>query len=109
RRFAARSAYVKVRDRASFEFAIASAAVALAIEDGVVREARVAVGGVATKPWRLPEVERRLVGQPADEAHARQAAEAATDGAVTHGANAYKVPLLRAVVARAILTVAGAA
>ncbi|MBV8869656.1 MAG: xanthine dehydrogenase family protein subunit M, partial [Acetobacteraceae bacterium] len=71
------SHYVKVRDRASFEWALVSAAAAIEVADGAVRTARVAAGGVATKPWRLPEVERRLVGRRLDEAAALTAAEAA--------------------------------
>jgi xanthine dehydrogenase YagS FAD-binding subunit len=72
-----RSLYLKVRDRESFEFALASAAVALDIDDGVVREARIALGGVATVPWRAREAEAALRGRRLDEASAEIAAEAA--------------------------------
>ncbi len=63
---AARSHYLKVRDRSSYEFALASTAVALSIEGGVIREARVAFGGIATKPWRSQEAEAALAGKPAE-------------------------------------------
>src|SRR5882724_1157444 len=71
---AARSHYVKVRDRASYAFALASAAVAIELRGRVVRAARVALGGVATKPWRSPEAERALVGRPATRASFEHAA-----------------------------------
>src|SRR6185295_10866480 len=61
--FATRSAYVKVRDRASFAFALAAAAVALDVRDGAVRDARIALGGIATVPWRAREAERLLIGR----------------------------------------------
>ena len=79
--WARRSAYVKVRDRQSYEFALASAAVALDLRGGIVRDARVAVGGVGTVPWRLPAVEAALHGGPATEQHFTAAAERAADGA----------------------------
>ena len=97
-----RSHYLKVRDRASFEWALASAAVALDLVDGVVRDARVAVAGVATTPWRLREVEAALRGRTATPAVAQEAGALAGEGAVTHGRNAYKVELVRRTVARAI-------
>lgn len=99
------SRYLKVRDRASFEWPLASCAVALRLEgDGGVAEARIAAGGVATKPWRLRAVEEVLLnhrGRP-DEAAIAAAADRATDGAAPRGDNAYKVPLLRRTVARAL-------
>lgn len=97
-----RSLYLKVRDRASFEWAIASCAVALRMEQGRVAEIRVAVGGVATKPWRLPGVEALLLGQPLSEDAIAAAAAVAADGAVTQGHNAYKVPLLVGTVRKAL-------
>ncbi|WP_375382318.1 FAD binding domain-containing protein [uncultured Sphingomonas sp.] len=97
-----RSHYLKVRDRASFEWALASAAVALDLVDGVVRDARVAVAGVATTPWRLPGVETALRGRTISPAVAREAGALAGEGAVTHGRNVYKVELIRRTVARAI-------
>ena len=66
--FAARSHYLKVRDRASYAFALASAAVALDMEGGTIKEARIALGGVGTKPWRAFEAEKALAGKaPTDE------------------------------------------
>lgn len=101
---ARRSHYLKVRDRTSFEWSIASAAVALDLaEDGTVRDVRVAVGGVATKPWRLPQVEAGLQGQRLTPALAQAAASHAADGAVAHGRNAYKIELIRRTVARALI------
>jgi len=104
--WAKRSTYLKVRDRASYEFALASAAVALDIDGGVIKVARIGLGGVATKPWRASDAERLLVGQkPSPELFAA-AGEAATKGAVPRAFNAFKVPLTRRVVARALKTVA---
>ena len=100
---ARRSHYLKVRDRASFEWSIASAAVALDLaEDGTVRDVRVAVGGVATKPWRLPQVEAALQGSRLTAARIEEAAACAADGAVAHGGNTYKVDLVRRTVALAL-------
>ena len=103
------SHYVKVRDRASFEWALVSAAAAIEVADGAVRTARVAAGGVATKPWRLPEVERRLVGRRLDEAAALTAAEAAAHGADPRPGLAFKATLLRRAVERVLLTAGGLA
>jgi len=100
------SRYLKVRDRASFEFALVSAAVGLDIEDGVVREARVAAGGVGTMPWRLPRVEAALEGQPASEDGFRKAAAFASDGAQPASRNGFKLPLLQRTVFRALQTAA---
>jgi xanthine dehydrogenase YagS FAD-binding subunit len=102
---AQRSHYLKVRDRASFEFALVSAAVALDIQGGMIHSARVAVGGVGTTPWRLPEVEAALTGKPADTATLRAAAEQAGDGAKPAAMNAFKLVLLRRTVLRALRTV----
>ena len=95
-----KSGYLKVRDRQSYEFALTSAAVALHIRGGVIREAKVAAGGVGTVPWKLPAVERALVGErPSDRLWAR-AAEAAAEGArpLTH--NRFKIELLKRTVER---------
>jgi xanthine dehydrogenase YagS FAD-binding subunit len=102
---AKRSYYLKVRDRASFEFALVSAAVALDIEGGTIRSARVAAGGVGTKPWRLPEVEAALTGKSADAATLKSAADQAGDGAKPAHMNAFKLVLLRRTVLRALQTV----
>ncbi|TPJ47918.1 xanthine dehydrogenase family protein subunit M [Mesorhizobium sp. B2-7-1] len=102
---ARRSTYIKVRDRQSYEFAAASAAVGLELEgDGrTVRDIRVALGGVATKPWRARAVEDALKGKALDEETVRKASELAMAGAVDHGANHYKIALAPRVIARAIL------
>jgi len=105
--FARRSVYVKVLDRASYAFALASAAVALDVRDGVVADARIALGGVATKPWRAPEAERMLRGQRVGAEAFRAAAEAALAGAVPRQHNAFKIELAKRTLVRA-LTRAGA-
>ncbi len=102
---ARRSYYLKVRDRASFEFALVSAAVALDILNGTIVSARVAAGGVGTKPWRLPEVEAALTGKSADNATLQAAAQQAGDAAKPTGTNAFKLVLLRRTVLRALQTV----
>jgi xanthine dehydrogenase YagS FAD-binding subunit len=108
--YARRSHYLKVRDRASFEWALTSAAVGLDIDgDGAIRQARVAVGGVGTKPWRLPQVEAALAGSKPDAAAFRAAAERAAEGAQPHGHNAFKVELVKRTVVRALVEVGGAA
>jgi xanthine dehydrogenase YagS FAD-binding subunit len=105
--FATRSIYLKVRDRQSYAFALASAAVALDVIDGVVREARIALGGIATKPWRAREAERILAGRRADRPAFEAAADAALAGAVPRAHNAFKIPLAKRTLVRA-LTRAGA-
>ncbi|MEO8430236.1 MAG: xanthine dehydrogenase family protein subunit M [Acidobacteriota bacterium] len=103
----ARSHYLKMRDRASYEFALSSAAVALDVEGGKVRQARVALGGVATKPWRSAEAEKALTGAAAGEAAWTAAASAALAGAKPQKHNAFKVELARRTLARALATAAG--
>jgi xanthine dehydrogenase YagS FAD-binding subunit len=98
---AARSCYLKLRDRASFEFALVSVAAGLEIEDGRVRDARLAAGGVGTKPWRLQAAEAALVGQPATPESYDLAARA-IEGARPRPMNAFKVELLRRTVRRAL-------
>lgn len=107
--WARRSAYVKVRDRASYQFAIVSAAVALRIEDNVIAEARVAAGGVGTRPWRLPQVEEALKGKPTERGEFEGAAAKAGEGAKPHALNAYKVELLKRTIIRAVLQAAAIA
>jgi len=101
-----RSLYLKVRDRASYDFALASAAVALDLSAGRVREARIALGGVAARPWRARRAEAALAGRLLDEAAAVEAARAAFEGAVTHGDNAFKAELGRRTLVEALLTAA---
>jgi len=97
-----RSVYLKVRDRQSYEFALASAAVALDMQDGVVRDARLALGGVATVPWRAHEAEAQLRGQRFDDALAERVAEAAFTDVSPRKDNAFKIALGKRVVARAL-------
>jgi len=106
---ARRSHYLKVRDRASFEFALVSVAAGLEVEDGTIREARLAAGGVGTKPWRLPAVEQALIGRPPGAASFQEAAERAAEGGQPLAHNAFKLELLRRVVRRALETTGGAA
>ena len=101
--------YVKVRDRASYAFALVSAAVALEIEEGAVRTARIALGGVAHKPWRARESEALLAGKPLDRAAIRQAADASVEGARPLSGNAFKVELTRRAVRRALQQAGGVA
>ncbi|MER9397113.1 xanthine dehydrogenase family protein subunit M [Mesorhizobium sp. M0615] len=102
---ARQSTYLKVRDRQSYEFAAASAAVGIDFEaDGrTIRDLRVALGGVATKPWRAHAVEAALKGKVLSEDRVRAASLLAMEGAIDHGANHYKIELAPRVVARAIL------
>src|SRR5437764_4484112 len=93
--FARRSVYVKVRDRASYAFALASAAVALELSGGVIRQARVALGGIATRPWRAHEAELLLEGREASVEMYRQAADAALAAAIPRRHNAFKIELAR--------------
>jgi xanthine dehydrogenase YagS FAD-binding subunit len=97
-----RSVYLKVRDRQSYEFALASAAVAIDIRDGVVGDVRIALGGVATVPWRARQAEALLKGQPLDDGLMIRAAEAAFADAKARTNNAFKIALGKRVVARAL-------
>jgi xanthine dehydrogenase YagS FAD-binding subunit len=105
--FAAHSHYLKVRERASFAFALVSVAAALHIDDGAVREARIALGGVAHKPWRAFEAERTLLGGPLDEDAFRQAADVALRDAKPLARNAFKIELARRGIVRALTSAAG--
>jgi xanthine dehydrogenase YagS FAD-binding subunit len=99
---AKRSVYVKARDRAAYAFALASCAACLRIESGLVKDARIALGGVATKPWRSVDAERALIGgRPTVEVF-RSAGEAAMKGARTRPDNAFKVELAKRVIMRAL-------
>jgi xanthine dehydrogenase YagS FAD-binding subunit len=102
-----RSGYLKVRDRKSYEFALTSAAVALDVAAGTINAARVAVGGVATVPWRLPAVEQALKGQRPSAALWTAAAAHASDGAKPLAGNGFKVELLKRTVERQLAAVAG--
>jgi xanthine dehydrogenase YagS FAD-binding subunit len=102
--FAVRSHYLKVRDRASYEFALASAAVALDISGGTIRQARVALGGIATKPWRSTEAETTLANAQPDDASFRRAADAAMKQAIPQRHNAFKIDLAKYTLIRALQT-----
>jgi xanthine dehydrogenase YagS FAD-binding subunit len=99
---AARSKYTKVRDRASFAFALASAAVALDLAGGTIKDARIALGGVGTKPWRAKDAEQALIGKPATVDSFQRAARVALDGAKPQGDNAFKIELGRRTIVRAL-------
>jgi xanthine dehydrogenase YagS FAD-binding subunit len=102
---ARRSTYLKVRDRQSYEFALVSVAVAIEVEDGVVRDVRLALGGVGTKPWRARRAEAALVGGPADPDAFRRAAAAELADAVVHDHNAFKVELAQRAAVRGLTTI----
>jgi len=102
-----RQVYRKVRDRASYEFALVSVAAIVAVEGGAITAARVALGGVAHKPWRAPEAEAALVGRPATMATYRAAAEAAMKGAVGRGHNDFKIDLAKRTLCRTLAHAAG--
>ncbi|GES49277.1 FAD binding domain-containing protein [Rhizobium dioscoreae] len=105
------STYLKVRDRQSYEFAAASAAVGLELEaDGrTVRDVRVAIGGVATKPWRARAVEQALIGKALTPEALEKASRLAMEGAADHGGNHYKIELAPRVIVRAIQKMGGLA
>jgi xanthine dehydrogenase YagS FAD-binding subunit len=102
------SGYLKVRDRQSYEFALTSAAVALHVEGGVIRAAKVAAGGVGTVPWKLPAVEQHLLGKPLSPGLWAEAASRAADGARALEHNRFKVELLTRTVERQLRIVGGA-
>ncbi|MDB5030691.1 xanthine dehydrogenase family protein subunit M [Mucilaginibacter sp.] len=105
--YGARSHYLKVRDRASYEFALSSAAVALDIKNGRILTARVALGGIGTKPWRSLAAEKVLMGAVNNEQSYRTAAEAALSGAKPYQHNAFKIELAKRTLVRALATVGG--
>jgi xanthine dehydrogenase YagS FAD-binding subunit len=107
--FAARSRYLKVRGRASYEFALVSTAVAIELVDGTVSSARVALGGVAPKPWRARAAEEVLVGDRLDAAAIAAAGAVAVRGARPGRDNAFKVRLAERAVVRALSEIGGAA
>ncbi|HEX3474064.1 MAG TPA: xanthine dehydrogenase family protein subunit M [Kofleriaceae bacterium] len=107
--FAAHAHYVKVRDRAAFAFALAAAAVGLDVADGKIRAARIALGGVATKPWRAAEAEQALVGQAPGRASFERAAAAAIVDPKPRRDNAFKIALAKRTIVRALELAWGAA
>jgi xanthine dehydrogenase YagS FAD-binding subunit len=104
---ARRSVYLKVRDRESYEFALVSVAAAARVEDGAIAEVRLALGGVATKPWRARRAERSLLGRPAQEASYAEAAGQELAAARTRPLNAFKAELARRAIVRALTTLTG--
>jgi xanthine dehydrogenase YagS FAD-binding subunit len=98
--------YLKLRDRASYEFALASAAVVLTISSGKISRARIALGGVGTKPWRSLEAEAALTGKPANDTTFRQAAEAALRSAKPQSENGFKIELAKRCLTHALRTAA---
>jgi xanthine dehydrogenase YagS FAD-binding subunit len=106
--FAGRSAYRKVRDRASYAFGVASVAVALDVADGVIRDVRLAIGAVAPVPWRARAAEQVLAGRPATAEWFGRAADAELAGAAPLPDNAFKVTLVRNLVVRMLSELAGA-
>jgi len=100
--YSRRARYLKVRDRSSYEFALVSAAVALEIEGGVIRNARIAAGGVGTRPWRMRACEAALVGQPLQRASFEQAAKISLEGAKALAHNHYKLDLMPRTIVRAL-------
>jgi xanthine dehydrogenase YagS FAD-binding subunit len=107
--FAKNSYYLKVRDRQSYAFALVSVAAALDIHNGVIRGARLAMGGVAHKPWRALEAERSLIGKQATEDNFARAAEIAMQGAKAYQFNSFKLKLAPATIAEALKHAAGLA
>lgn len=100
--YAAHSSYTKVRDRASYAFALVSAAAALELDGSTIKSARLALGGVALKPWRSEKAEAMLKGKPATEESFRAAAEEAVRGAKTYEHNAFKVEMVKLTIVRAM-------
>ncbi len=107
--FAQHSYYLKVRDRASYAFALISVAAALDIHNGIIKDARLAMGGVAHKPWRLTAAEQLLKGKPATVANFEQAAQVAMQGAKAFKDNAFKLKMAPASITEALTHAAGLA
>lgn len=97
--FRGRSAYRKVRDRSSYAFALVSVAAGLRVEDGIIRDARLALGGVAHKPWRAAKAEEMLIDQPVSDELFRRAAEAELEPAIARRDNGFKIELAKRVIA----------
>lgn len=103
----ARGAYLEAREKQSFDWPLVSAATMIALQSGVVREARIVMGAVAPIPWRAPAAEKILVGARLTPDVAASAANAALAGAAPLPQNGYKIPIAKAIVRRAILRAAG--
>jgi xanthine dehydrogenase YagS FAD-binding subunit len=107
--YADHSAYVKARDRASYAFALVSAAAALELDGNTIRSARLSLGGVAHKPWRAESAERLLAGEQMSDAAFREAAEDAVKGAQPYEYNAFKVEMAKQTIIRAFTLAGGRA
>lgn len=105
--FASNSTYIKVRDRQSYEFALASAAVALDVSNGIINAARIALGGVATKPWRVKDAEQYLIGKKATTENFSNAADIALKNAKTYKYNAFKPKLAKQTIISALQILGG--
>ena len=105
--FAKNSYYLKVRDRQSYAFALVSVAAGLDISGGAIRGARLAMGGVAHKPWRLYDAEKSLIGKPVSEDSFKQAAQIAMQGAKGYQYNSFKLRLAPATITEALKHAAG--
>jgi xanthine dehydrogenase YagS FAD-binding subunit len=101
--WAKRSTYLKIRDRDSYEFALTSVAVALDIDEDKIRDLRIAVGGVGTKPWNLPKVSQALIGKQLKQAALVEAAKLAVEGANPLRHNGFKVDLVQRTIVRALM------
>ena len=104
--FATRSHYLKVRDRASYAFALVSVAAALELENGAIKSARIALGGVAHKPWRASKAEQALAGKAPNDQNFRAAAEAELATAKGYKYNSFKIELAKRAITEALGTVA---
>jgi len=93
-----------LRDRASYQFALASSAIIVVLNGGVIKEARIAMGGVGTKPWRAKNAEAALIGQAPTTANIQNAAAIAMQGAVPYKHNAFKIPLAQQAIVRNLTT-----
>jgi xanthine dehydrogenase YagS FAD-binding subunit len=100
--FATHYSYLKLRDRLSYAFALISVAAALKLDGGRIAQARLALGGVAHKPWRRKEAEALLIGKTAERAAFAAAADVLIDGAISQGHNAFKIELARRTIVRAL-------
>ena len=101
-RFVDNHMYLKLRDRASYAFALVSVAVGLEMDGDTIKDARIALGGVAHKPWRKPEAEALLVGKTATKENFRLVADALLTGAVGYGNNTFKIELAHRAIIRAL-------
>ncbi|HEY0368196.1 MAG TPA: xanthine dehydrogenase family protein subunit M, partial [Chthoniobacterales bacterium] len=103
--FATRSHYLKMRDRASYAFALVSVAAAINVDGGTIRDVRLALGGVAHKPWRASKAEQALIGKAPNEQSFRAAAEAELADAKAYKDNKFKIELAKRTIVRALTTV----